>query len=122
MKAGGLSKKAELAKLLDISAQTLKNREDRGANSLDDIKLLCNKLGINIDWVLSGEGEMKLGSKWPDPSGGAATVEEAKYGYRNGIDSEIIEILNELDEDNRRDVLRYAKERKLLADMKEKAD
>ena len=59
MQALVLSFKNDLAKLLDISIQTLKNRESRGVNNLDDIELLCNKKGLRREWVFFGEGEAR---------------------------------------------------------------
>ena len=59
MQALVLSFKIDLAKLLDISIQTLKNRENRGVNNLDDIELLCNKEGLRREWIFSGEGEAR---------------------------------------------------------------
>jgi phage repressor protein C with HTH and peptisase S24 domain len=59
MDALGLVKKKDLAERLNISAQTLQNREDRGVKNLDDIKLLCSQEGLSWEWVSTGKGEMR---------------------------------------------------------------
>lgn len=83
MSALGLSKKIGLSKLLNISTQTLKNREDRGVNNLDDIELLCNKEGISKEWVFAGKGEMFIEKThpllYPDLSNGALIVIDEQH-------------------------------------------
>ena len=69
-------------------------------------KILYHEFSVNPDWLLHGKGEMFI-----DKSKERLDI----------ISEKVILILKDMDEDKRRDVLKYAEEKKLLMDiLKEK--
>lgn len=52
----GIKKDAELAKMLDISPQTLSNWKNR--NTYDPLLVYTKCVGINAEWLLTGKGSM----------------------------------------------------------------
>lgn len=52
---------AELAKILGVSQRTVSHWEtQRNEPPLDVLRTMCSKLGVNLNWLLTGEGEMFL--------------------------------------------------------------
>ena len=63
-----LSNDNEVANALGISNTAFAQRKLRDSVPVDKIKILCEREIINVNWVLSGEGQMKpQGVRQEDP-------------------------------------------------------
>ena len=112
MGALGISKKNQLSKLLNISAQTLKNREDRGMSGLNDIELLCNLKGINKEWVFTGKENIPVNYVHQN------TEYRDHEKSLDPITAKITAMLAGMSVEQRRDILKYTEEKKQLAELK----
>lgn len=113
-----LSRKTELAQRLKITIQTMNNRESRGVNSLDDIELLCNREGISKNWVFYGAGEHRI--TYPKGVNDQILfIDQPEISINPEVSDKIKLLLAQMSEDQQRDVLKYAEEKKLLAELME---
>lgn len=121
---GNLSQE-EFAKKLGISVRGYQNYEageriPKG-KILSKIAVACN---VTTDFVLTGEGFVFLLDKISDAISSQMGVDRIKeserprYSLRSDIADKIMNLLGEMDEEARRDVLKYVEKEKLLADLK----
>ena len=71
----------------------------------ENLQKICTHLGINLNWLLTGEGEPFIKKE------GQAQLDE--------ITEKILNLLRDMDEEKRRDVLKYIEEKKLLMELLE---
>lgn len=62
LSAAKFSKDNELANALGIKTNTLSGWKTRGVSDYESIFALCEQRGINIDWVITGNGDMMASS------------------------------------------------------------
>ncbi len=112
-KKKGLTQQA-LATSLGLSQNYLSAVESGKENlSKPVVLLLYNLYRINPAWLLSGTGPMFEEIAVADRIAELA----ASYG-RNDVTEKILIMLKDMDEDGRRDVLKYVEKEKLLAELK----
>jgi len=60
MKAFSVANEYEVADIIGMAKDTFANRKSRGSLPVEKIKLACFEKGISFDWVMTGEGEMRI--------------------------------------------------------------
>lgn len=55
----GYEHEYQVGDLIGLSRQALTNRKKSGSIPRDKIKLLCIERGVDFNWIMTGEGEMK---------------------------------------------------------------
>jgi transcriptional regulator with XRE-family HTH domain len=114
---GGLTQQ-EFAKKLDFSVRAYQYYEagDRVPKG-KDLSRIAAVCGVPEDYILTGDSILNRIPK--DPGFGADRAAEVHAPY--GLDdttSKILQMLMDMDQEARRDVLKYAEKEKLLADLK----
>lgn len=101
----------ELATSLGLSQNYLSAVESGKENLSKPVILLLNNLyQISPAWLLSGAGQMF------EAVADRVAESSASYGA-DDVTSKILQMLEGLDDEARRDVLKYAEKEKLLADL-----
>lgn len=80
----------------------LRGEREPGAEAL---KLISEQLGISVDWLLTGEGEMRKGASSPN------SVELTPQ------ESALLELFKQLDSKGQREICQDAEEKKRIADL-----
>ncbi|MFJ5337896.1 MULTISPECIES: helix-turn-helix domain-containing protein [Pectobacterium] len=93
---------------IGVSPQTLSSWKSRNKVTYAKCVETSKEKGISLDWLLTGTGSMLRGSVDSQES----TVSRS--------DLTLLELLNQLDPDVRRDLLRGAEEKQRLIDMEKK--
>ena len=93
----GMKTDTELAKALNIRQSTVASWRSRGNLNLPAIISLCD--GANLNWLLYGVGSMRTGDLDP-------------------VSGKVVAMLEEMDEEQRRDVLRYTEKEKFFQELK----
>lgn len=111
MDAKGLTIKA-LSDLSKIPYRSLQNylRGEREPNA-EALVALGAHLGISIDWLLTGKGEVVGAEKIPP-----ANQEQ----HFNQSDLKLLELLNQLEPEVRKELLRGAEEKQRMIDMEKR--
>ncbi|HCR1008181.1 TPA: helix-turn-helix domain-containing protein [Citrobacter koseri] len=111
MDAKGLTIKA-LSDLSKIPYRSLQNylRGEREPNA-EALVALGTHLGISIDWLLTGKGEVVGAEKIPP-----ANQEQ----HFNQSDLKLLELLNQLEPEVRKELLRGAEEKQRMIDMEKR--
>lgn len=111
MDANGLTIKA-LSDLSKIPYRSLQNylRGEREPNA-EALVALGTHLGISIDWLLTGKGEVVGAEKIPP-----ANQEQ----HFNQSDLKLLELLNQLEPEVRKELLRGAEEKQRMIDMEKR--
>ncbi|BAO32296.1 TPA: helix-turn-helix transcriptional regulator [Serratia marcescens] len=106
----------ELSELCAIPYRSLQNylRGEREPNA-DALVTLRTHLGISIDWLLTGNGSMFLDEKKID-------VQQASNSSFSHSDLTLLELLNQLDPDVRRDLMRGAEDKQRMIEMEKKIE
>lgn len=82
--AGKLKNDSAVARVLGVTPQALSNYKKRGEMPTDLVLRFSNIYGLSVDWLLTGEGEMrKPGMSTAEPGGGeyiSAAEETMAYG------------------------------------------
>jgi len=95
---------ADLARLLSVTPNKLSVWKLRNTVPYEVLILFCREKGLPLEWVLTGESESEqVGRAAPDPY--------------DPIGDKILQMLKDMPDEKRRDVLKYAEEKKLLADL-----
>lgn len=76
----------------------------------DALALICTRLGIFSDWLLTGEGPMLRGNTAPGTNAGAESPREQA----------LLALWRELDEDAQREIQRAAEEKKRLNTLEQR--
>lgn len=92
----GLKTDTELAKRLGIKPNTVATWRSRGSIDLNTVFANCKD--ISADWLLFGRGEMKAGPG-------------------DDLTRKIIGMLEGMDEEGKRDVLRYTQKAELIEEL-----
>lgn len=113
----GYRSDAELARDLGVPPKKLAVWKLRNTIPLGELTSFCRRYGFNLEWVLTGEGVTRR----PQPSEVREPSFQAIESQRklNLITKKIERLLEEMTDDQRRDVLKYVEERKLLAELLE---
>lgn len=109
----------DIAGYLDISAQDFSNRKQRGTLLTLIIRKVVNE-NVNLHWLLTGEGDMEK-PVYEIPEGGKIRVakeDKGVYTARPTI-GKIVDMLEEMGDDDLREVLRFLEKEKLLRDLLE---
>jgi len=96
----GIETDYELAELLEVTHSTIANWKRRGNINLIAIVTLCDS--VDAEWLLFGKGTQENST---DP-----------------VTKKILTMLEGMDEEQKRDVLRYVKKEKLLEELLKKYD
>lgn len=92
----------EMSKLFSVTPQTISTWRKRGTIPYNSLVTLCEREGMSLDWLLTGEGPMK---KYEAPEEKPLTgVREAStiYNVREDPDlAEIVSLLEEFPQDKR---------------------
>ncbi|MBF0227983.1 MAG: helix-turn-helix domain-containing protein [Desulfamplus sp.] len=91
----------ELANRLNLKQNTISAWKKRGNIDLTAVITLCATAGVSIDWLLYGKGECGL-------------VEQVD---KNDPKYKIVEMLDTMTEEQKRDVLKYAEKEKLFEEL-----
>ena len=111
MDVKGLTIKA-LSDLSKIPYRSLQNylRGEREPNA-EALVALGTHLGISIDWLLTGKGEVVGAEKIPPAN------QEQRF---NQSDLKLLELLNQLEPEVRKELLRGAEEKQRMIDMEKR--
>jgi len=93
---------SDLANLLNLKQNTISSWKRRQNIDLTAIITLCTPTGVSIDWLLYGKGECNLN--------------EEKLNINDPI-YKLNEMLKDMTEDQKRDVLKYAEKEKLFEEL-----
>ncbi|EOE1791861.1 TPA: helix-turn-helix domain-containing protein [Citrobacter freundii] len=94
-----------LAKALDVNRQTLASWRKRNSVPYSICINLAEEKGISLDWLLTGKGEEQV-----------SKVEPATQSFSQA-DLKMLELLNQLDPEVRRDLMRGAEEKQRVIEM-----
>lgn len=78
---------------------------------------MCNKERLKREWVFSGIGEAKIIFPIKDPR--VLLVAEPEISIHPDVVLKINQLLAQMSEEQQRDVLKYAEEKKLLSELME---
>lgn len=95
---------SELARALNVNRQTLASWRKRDSVPYSICINLAEERGISLDWLLTGKGEE------------VPKVEPATHGFSQA-DLKMLELLNQLDPEVRRDLMRGAEEKQRVIEM-----
>lgn len=114
----GVEKDAELSRALDISPQTLSSWRQRSAVPYALCVECAKSRGASLDWLLYGEGrKMRENSDNHD-------IGDVDSGFQSGsqedIRTEIFEALQNLSEDDLKDILNEAAHRRRLRALEQR--
>ncbi|MCA6927773.1 helix-turn-helix domain-containing protein [Pectobacterium versatile] len=109
MEAHGFNIK-ELSEKVGIPYRSLQNylRGEREPNT-EALIAIGTQMGISIDWLLTGRGLMRIDEMPSAPESSEQTFSQS--------DLKLLELMNQLDPDVRRDLLRGAEEKQRIIDM-----
>ncbi|MFP9470304.1 helix-turn-helix domain-containing protein [Pectobacterium brasiliense] len=93
---------------IGVSPQTLSSWKSRNKVPYAKCVDISKEKGISLDWLLTGSGSMLRGS-----------VDSQESSFSRS-DLTLLELLNQLDPDVRRDLLRGAEEKQRMIDMEKK--
>ncbi len=105
-KAMGKSSQREFARKLNISPSTLWEYMKGRVPPSDFIVRVCEQTGVSERWLLSGKGEM--------------FIEESGKKELDDLTQKIIRYINEMNDEEKKDVLRYVEDQKLLRTLRNK--
>jgi len=94
-----------LAKALDVNRQTLASWRKRNSVPYSICINIAEEKGISLDWLLTGKGEEEV-----------SKVEPATQSFSQA-DLKMLELLNQLDPEVRRDLMRGAEEKQRVIEM-----
>lgn len=99
-----IKRDVELAILLDVKQNTISSWKKRNNIDLNKIISICEPTGISIDYLLYGKCEKcKLSNQ----------IEQADHDPT----TKIIEMLESMTSDQKRDVLKYAEKEKFIEEL-----
>lgn len=96
---------SELARVLNVNRQTLASWRKRDSVPYSICINIAEERGVSLDWLLTGKGE-EVASK----------VEPATQSFSQA-DLKMLELLNQLDPEVRRDLMRGAEEKQRVIEM-----
>lgn len=102
--AYGVKSDVELAKRLGKTPQTVSTWKARDSVPYSICVQMAGEEGLSLDWLLTGKGPMRH-----DPQGGAPPLDRK--------DQMVLELFNALGEEDQREILHAAQEKKRLHQM-----
>ncbi|WP_260524273.1 helix-turn-helix domain containing protein [Serratia sp. PL7] len=104
---------SDLARMLGINRQTLASWRKRDSVPYSFCINFAEERGLSIDWLLTGRGQTIV-----EPS---STTPSTESNYSQS-DLALLEMINQLDPEARRDLLRSAEEKRQFIEMKKKVE
>lgn len=104
---------SDLARMLGINRQTLASWRKRDSVPYSFCINFAEERGLSIDWLLTGRGQTIV-----EPSSPPSSTEN---NYSQS-DLALLEMINQLDPEARRDLLRSAEEKRQFLEMKKKVE
>ncbi|MCD1125026.1 helix-turn-helix domain containing protein [Jinshanibacter sp. LJY008] len=96
---------SELARALNVNRQTLASWRKRDSVPYSICINIAEEKGVSLDWLLTGKGEEEV-----------SNVEPATESFSQA-DLKMLELLNQLDPEVRRDLMRGAEEKQRVIEM-----
>ncbi|CAH6119447.1 MULTISPECIES: helix-turn-helix transcriptional regulator [Enterobacteriaceae] len=96
---------SELARVLNVNRQTLASWRKRDSVPYSICINIAEERGVSLDWLLTGKGEEEV-----------SKVELATQSFSQA-DLKMLELLNQLDPEVRRDLMRGAEEKQRVIEM-----
>lgn len=96
---------SELARVLNVNRQTLASWRKRDSVPYSICINIAEDRGVSLDWLLTGKGEEEV-----------SKVESATQNFSQA-DLKMLELLNQLDPEVRRDLMRGAEEKQRVIEM-----
>ncbi|EAB1945973.1 bacteriophage CI repressor [Salmonella enterica] len=96
---------SELARVLNVNRQTLASWRKRDSVPYSICINIAEERGVSLDWLLTGKGEEEV-----------SKVESATQSFSQA-DLKMLELLNQLDPEVRRDLMRGAEEKQRVIEM-----
>lgn len=96
---------SELARVLNVNRQTLASWRKRDSVPYSICINIAEDRGVSLDWLLTGKGEEEV-----------SKVESATQSFSQA-DLKMLELLNQLDPEVRRDLMRGAEEKQRVIEM-----
>ncbi|MFC2855387.1 helix-turn-helix transcriptional regulator [Citrobacter farmeri] len=96
---------SELARVLNVNRQTLASWRKRDSVPYSICINIAEERGVSLDWLLTGKGEEEV-----------SKVESATQSFSQA-DLKMLELLNQLDPEVRRDLMRGAGEKQRVIEM-----
>ncbi|EHZ8371919.1 MULTISPECIES: helix-turn-helix transcriptional regulator [Enterobacteriaceae] len=96
---------SELARALNVNRQTLASWRKRDSVPYSICINIAEERGLSLDWLLTGKGEEEV-----------SKVEPATHSFSQA-DLKMLELLNQLDPEVRRDLMRGAEEKQRVIEM-----
>ncbi|HEM8625822.1 TPA: helix-turn-helix domain containing protein [Citrobacter farmeri] len=96
---------SELARALNVNRQTLASWRKRDSVPYSICINIAEERGISLDWLLTGKGEDEVSK---------AELETQSFSQ---ADLKMLELLNQLDPEVRRDLMRGAEEKQRVIEM-----
>lgn len=96
---------SELARVLNVNRQTLASWKKRDSVPYSICINIAEEKGVSLDWLLTGKGEEEVSKAKP-----------AAHSFSQA-DLKMLELLNQLDPEVRRDLMRGAEEKQRVIDM-----
>lgn len=96
---------SELARALNVNRQTLASWRKRDSVPYSICINIAEERGVSLDWLLTGKGEEEV-----------SNVEPATESFSQA-DLKMLELLNQLDPEVRRDLMRGAEEKQRVIEM-----
>lgn len=96
----------ELARMLGTTSSTISSWKARNSIPYAKCEEVAEDRGINLDWLLTGNGEMLRGATCQPSPSNLSPKEEA-----------LLTMFNELSEDDQREICRLAEDKKRMRDM-----
>lgn len=108
----GAGNDSELARMLDVNRQTLASWRKRDSIPYSICVNLSEERGYSLDWLLTGRGSVMLETQ--------ATANSGDIFSRS--DLTLLELMNQLDPDVRRDLMRSAEEKQRMIELERKVN
>ena len=96
---------SELARVLNVNRQTLASWRKRDSVPYSICINIAEERGVSLDWLLTGKGEEEV-----------SKVESVTPSFSQA-DLKMLELLNQLDPEVRRDLMRGAEEKQRVIEM-----
>ncbi|WP_262239797.1 helix-turn-helix domain containing protein [Serratia liquefaciens] len=108
----GAGNDSELARMLDVNRQTLASWRKRDSIPYSICVSLSEERGYSLDWLLTGRGSVMLETQATANSG----------DIFSHSDLTLLELMNQLDPDVRRDLMRSAEEKQRMIELERKVN
>ncbi|MBN5414435.1 phage repressor protein [Serratia marcescens] len=108
----GAGNDSELARMLDVNRQTLASWRKRDSIPYSICVNLSEERGYSLDWLLTGRGQAMIDSQAPA---------NADVIFSRS-DLTLLELMNQLDPEVRKDLMRSAEEKQRMIELEKKVN